>query len=194
MANNKPKKKWYQKWWIWLIVIIFLISAFSGNNDAKSKKNELVPFDEQFPKNDQSITDENNSDNEVVVDNTVDSVDSEDVDDTSEDQPLSFGLVAGEQGEYGELFTINKDTEFEETYYIYHIPAGTYTVTNIGEYRTQFNVCCDGIRVTEEGWEEPSDVPYVKALDVGETDIFTIEDGQYIEIHEPTKLDFVMNK
>lgn len=93
-------------------------------------------------------------------------------------------LVAGEPGEYGELFTFNEGTEFEETYYIYHIPAGTYTVTNAGEYMNQFSVYSDEVHVVD-GWEEFAETYYVKVLDVGESDTFTIEDGQCIEIHEP---------
>lgn len=104
---------------------------------------------------------------------------------TASEETVSFELIAGEAGEYGELFTINKDTEFEETYYIYHIPAGTYTVTNAGEYLNQITVCSDEVYVTDAGWEEHVEVPYAKALKAGESDTFTIEDGQHIEIHEP---------
>lgn len=100
---------------------------------------------------------------------------------------VSIELIAGEPGEYGELFTLNKDTEFEETYYVYRIPAGTYTVTNAGEYMDQINVCSEEVHTTDEGWEEPAEIFYVKLLDVGASDAFTIADGQYIEIHEPAK-------
>lgn len=100
------------------------------------------------------------------------------------EETLTIELIAGEPGEYGELFTINKGTEFEETYYIYHIPAGTYTVTNIGEHMNQFNVYSDEVHIVD-GWEEPAEVIYVKLLDVNESDTFTIQDGQYIEIHGP---------
>lgn len=101
------------------------------------------------------------------------------------EESLSFELIAGEAGEYGELFTINKGTEFEETYYIYRIPTGTYTVTNSGEYMNQFNVYGDTVQVNADGWEELSDVFYTKLLDVGESDTFTIEEGQIVEIIEP---------
>lgn len=110
---------------------------------------------------------------------------------TSEITNLSFELIAGEPGEYGELFTINKDTEFEETYYIYRVPAGSYTVTNSGEYPEQFNVYSEKVYVVD-GWEELSDVFYVKLLAAGESDSFTIEDGQIIEIHEPGR--FLLEK
>jgi hypothetical protein len=100
---------------------------------------------------------------------------------------VSIELIAGEAGEYGELFTMNKDTEFEETYYIYNIPTGTYTVTNAGKYMSQFNVYSDEIVVNDSGWEEVAEAFYVKVLDAGASDTFTIEDGQHIEIQEPAK-------
>lgn len=120
----------------------------------------------------------------VACGNTADN-DDDSKDAGQAEESLSFELIAGEAGEYGELFTINKDTEFEETYYIYRIPTGTYTVTNSGEYMNQFNVYGDTVQVNADGWEELSDVFYVKLLDVGESDTFTIEEGQIIEIHEP---------
>lgn len=110
-----------------------------------------------------------------------------DTPESTPDETLSFELIAGEPGEYGELLTLNKDTELEETYYIYRIPAGSYKVTNSGESMDQFSVYGDTIYETDEGWEELSDVVYVKALDVGESDTFTIDDNQIVEIHEPGK-------
>lgn len=92
-------------------------------------------------------------------------------------------LDAAQKGEYGEEFTINKGTEFEEAYYIYRVPAGTYTVTLTGKYMNQFNVYGETVYVTDEGWEELSDVFYVKLFQPGESDTVTIEEGQIIEIH-----------
>lgn len=109
---------------------------------------------------------------------------------TVNEEILTFELIAGEAGEYGELFTINKDTEFEETYYIYHIPSGAYTITNTGEYMSQLNVYSDEIVVNEAGWEEPAETFYVKLLDVGQSDTVTVADGSFIEIHEPASFTF----
>lgn len=120
----------------------------------------------------------------VACGNTADN-DDDSQDAGQSEESLSFELIAGEAGEYGELFTINKGTEFEETYYIYRIPTGTYTVTNSGEYMNQFNVYGDTVQVNADGWEELSDVFYTKLLDVGESDTFTIEEGQIVEIIEP---------
>lgn len=128
----------------------------------------------------------------VACGNTTNNSDDDSQDAGQEKESVSFELIAGEAGEYGELFTINKDTECEETYYIYRIPAGTYTVTNSGKYMNQFNVYGDTVQVNDDGWEELSDVIYVKLLDVGESDTFTIEDGQIVEIHEPAQ--FLLEK
>lgn len=96
-------------------------------------------------------------------------------------------IVAGEQGEYGEEFTLNAGTEFEETYYVYRVPAGTYTATNIGKNMDQLSVYGDTVYTTDEGWEELSDVGRVLLLDVGEAGEVAIAEGQIIEIHEPGK-------
>lgn len=96
-------------------------------------------------------------------------------------------LIAGEQGEYGTIVTFNKGTEFEENIIAYHIPAGNYTVTNIGKHMDQFNIYSDETRKTEEGWEEPAEGFFVKLIDVGATEDFSIADGQYIKIVEPGK-------
>lgn len=106
---------------------------------------------------------------------------------TATESAVSIELIAGEPGEYGDLFTMNEGTEFEETYHVYRIPAGTYTVTNTGAYLQQISVYSDEISVTEEGWEEPAETFYNKALNVGQSDTFTIADGQHIEIHKPAE-------
>ena len=92
----------------------------------------------------------------------------------------------GEAGEYGKLVTYNKGTEFEETFYAYYVPAGTYTVTNKGEYMSQINVYSDETVINEDGWEEPKSTGTVKLLDVDKSETITIENGQHIEIAEPS--------
>lgn len=176
MAKNKVKKKWYQKltfvWWIWaVILVIIIITSFGSNNDD---------------------VDEPDDNNEIVNTDTQISNESENEEDISEEEPFSFELIAGEQGEYGELITVNKDTEFEEVIYIYHIPAGTYKVTNIGEYMNQFNVYSNEYVVNEDGWEEIAEAYYIKVLNPGESDTFTIEEGQHVDICEPGK--FLLEK
>lgn len=92
-------------------------------------------------------------------------------------------IVAGEKGEYGEEFTLNAGTEFEETYFVYRVPAGTYTATNIGKNMDQLSVYGDTVYTTEEGWEELSDIGGVLLLDVGEASEVSIAEGQIIELH-----------
>ena len=159
MSKEKKKKPIFKKWWFWLIVV-FILGAFGNSGSDAETTPTTAPTT-------QAIT-------EVTTEPT-------------EAATVSIELIAGEPGEYGELFTLNKDTEFEETYYVYRIPAGTYTVTNAGEYPNQINVCSEEVHTTDDGWEEPVEIFYVKALDVGDSDTFSIEDGQYIEIHEPAK-------
>lgn len=118
------------------------------------------------------------------VESTVDAVE---VTEEIKEEKLMIELVAGEEGEYGTPITFNKGTEFEETVIAYHIPAGEYTVTNMGDYMDQFNIYSDETQKTEEGWEEPAESVFVKLIDVGTSEDFTIEDGQYIKIVEPGK-------
>ena len=79
---------------------------------------------------------------------------------------LEINIEGGELGEYGSEITLNADTEFEEKRVVYHIPAGTYLVTNKGPNMNQFNVYSDETVITEEGWEEPAEGIFVKLLDV----------------------------
>ena len=51
----------------------------------------------------------------------------------------------------------------------------------------QFSIYSDEIHKTDDGWEEPAESVFVKVIDVGATEDFTIEDGQYIKIVEPGK-------
>lgn len=99
------------------------------------------------------------------------------------DEPFTIVISAEEKGEYGELIELNKGTELEESYYVYRVPAGTYTVTLTGKYMDQFNVYGETVYTNEDGWEQLSDVYYVKLFQPNESDTVTIEDGQIIEIH-----------
>ena len=104
---------------------------------------------------------------------------------------VSFTLTAGEAGEYGQLITYNKGTEFEETFYAYYVPAGTYTVTNAGDYMSQITVCSNEKIITDAGWEEAEGTGDVKLIGVGESDTITVEEGYHIEIIEPAVFELV---
>lgn len=107
---------------------------------------------------------------------------------TEEAAALAFELIAGEQGDYGKIITYNKDTEFEENFYAYYVPYGTYKITNIGDYMTQVNVYSDEIVVNDAGWEETADADGVKLIDVNASEEMTIPKGFHIEINEPTHI------
>jgi hypothetical protein len=100
---------------------------------------------------------------------------------------LQFYLNAGEKGEYGELLTYNKGTEFEETFYAYYVPTGTYVVTNVGSYMTQVNVYSNKTQFTDEGWEEPADC-IVFLLKVGESKEVTVPKDYHVDITGPTRI------
>ena len=159
-CGAKNKKPFYKKWWFLLIVIIFAIGIIPTENNDTS--------------------DDSHDPSEQIQENQP----------NENSDALTFELVAGELGEYGEMFTINKGTEFEESYYIYRIPEGTYTVTNTGSYMSQLNVYSDEIKVNENGWEEPADCYYVKLFDVGSFDTVSVPKGYYIHIDEPSKFKF----
>lgn len=168
-CGAKNKKPFYKRWWFWLIAIILLLSLIPESGEDTTDNN--LDSSEQIQ---EDQTAENNSEKQK-----------EEISDT-----LTFELVAGEAGEYGEMFTANKGTELEESYYIYRIPVGTYTVTNTGDYMSQLNVYSDDTYVNEDGWEEPADCYYVKLLDVGISDTVCIPEGYYIHIDEPSRFTF----
>lgn len=102
----------------------------------------------------------------------------------------SFVITPNEMGEYGFEKTLNKGTEFEETQIVYHIPAGTYAVENLGEYQGQIEACSDKTHLTDEGWEEPEETKSVLIVKPGETVEFSIENGFYLESQVNGQLKF----
>lgn len=125
---------------------------------------------------------ETSPDTNLSNESETESVDSE----TAENDNESINLVAGQLGDYGTYMTLNKGTEFENTYIAYHVPEGTYTVTNNGEYMSQISVYGDETHITEEGWEEPATSIDVKLIALGESETITIGNEQYIKIVEPS--------
>ena len=159
--NTNVKKPFYKKWWFFVIVGIVLISAVSNSN---------------------------NDETNTSTDNTSSIVESTET--SSKEEKLVFTLVAGEQGNYGKMITYNKGTECEENFYAYYIPAGKYTVTNVGNYMSQLNVYSDETVINEDGWEEVAESYFNKIIDVNKSDTITIEEGQHIEIAEPSQFKF----
>lgn len=111
----------------------------------------------------------------------------------STDDTLSFSITAEKAGKYGKLLTLNKGTEFEETFYAFYVPEGTYTAINIGEYPGQINVHSDKTRITDAGFEEPMDAT-AKLISNGESDTISIKKGQHIEINKPDAFVLIKTK
>lgn len=108
----------------------------------------------------------------------------------SEENTLTFVIRPEEKGEYGFENVLNAGTDLEERKIMYHIPSGTYSVKNLGEYTGQLSVCSDETHITEEGWEEPATVGDIVLVDPGKTAEFTINDGFYLEINVNGELEF----
>ncbi len=171
--STNVKKPFYKKWWFIAIVVIAVIGAIFGSDEEDVKTGSEIQSNEETIENliEESKQEENTENAEEL------------------DEKLIFELVAGVQGEYGKMITYNKGTELEENFYAFYVPAGTYKVTNIGEYMNQINVYSDEIQKTEAGWEEPVD-GYAELLDVNSSKIITVEEGQHIEIQEPSNFRF----
>lgn len=178
VEENKTKKPITQRWWFWVVVVLLAVSMLKscGSKDTKEEpeapKEENIKFEEvvQPEEQEEEVQEpEPEPEPETEVEPEV--------------EPIV--LIAGEEGEYGELYTVNKDTEFEEIYYVYTVPTGSYTVTNTGEYMAQFSVYSYELVVNSSGWEEPAEIFFASPLDVGASETVTIEEGQIIEIHEP---------
>ena len=103
----------------------------------------------------------------------------------SNDDTLTFSITAGKAGKYGKTLTLNKGTEFEDTFYAFYVPEGTYTVINTrSTYQGQINVYSDKTNITDAGWEEPADGTS-KLISSGESDTISVKKGQHIKINEP---------
>jgi len=133
-------------------------------------------------------TDNNNSTAETTADTSITSSA-----ETSEALPTtaSIELIAGEAGEYGKEITMSEE---EGAIIVYYVPAGKYTVNNLGEYMTQVSVY-NAIKNEQTGYYEYSEAeePIIVRLDVNGEDEIEVPDGWFIEIHEPTHISLTAN-
>lgn len=153
--SSSVRKPLLKRWWVWLIII--LVVAFLA-----------IPTD---------------STDDPAVDSDSATGSAEETGEGA-DSAFDFEIIAGEAGEYGKTIVYNKDTEFEESVVAYYVPAGTYTVTNLGSNSDQINICSDEKAVSAAGWEEPAEAA-AELVDAGASATLTIADGQHIEITAP---------
>lgn len=108
------------------------------------------------------------------------------------DEEVVIELIAGEQGEYGSMITMSEGTDMEESFYVYYVPAGTYEVTNKGEYMTQISVYEGFSENTETGYDEYTSTGDIVLLDTEKTDTIKIPEGWFIEIQEPAHISLTL--
>lgn len=108
------------------------------------------------------------------------------------EQNIPIELIAGEQGEYGKTITMNEGTDMEESFYVYYVPAGSYTAKNVGEYMTQVSVYEGFAKNEESGYDEYTNAGNVVLLDIGKEAPIEIPDGWFIEIQEPAHISLIL--
>lgn len=185
------------------VIILILLFALAGSDDddndveqsaAQSIVNETATLETEVIASDEANattpSDITNAPNTQQAEQ-----ESQSNDNSSEtlSENSAIELIAGEQGQYGELITMSEGTDMEESFYVYYVPTGSYTVTNDGEYMTQISVY-EGIRKNAEtGYDEYISTGSVLLLDTGKTGTIEIPDGWFIEIHEPTHISLMLN-
>lgn len=100
------------------------------------------------------------------------------------EEKLKFTICTGNLDKYGTYVTFNKGKPDETKRIYYHIPAGTYKVSNDNKYMQQLNIYSDETHITEEGFEEPAEAFGAKLIEPFESITITIEDGQAIYFSE----------
>lgn len=73
----------------------------------------------------------------------------------------SYKLTGGNLGAYGIELTLNAGTADESVKYVYVLPAGTYTVTNNGEYPVSVSMisALEKVKNEDTGLEEVKEQP-----------------------------------
>ena len=167
--NMKPVVKYLIIAVAWLA---YLLIAFSGNSEDKES----------------SLT-------EATIAPTSQVEESSQVS-TPAEAPLTFIIMDGELGEYGEEVVLNAETEFEEHEITYYIPAGTYSVTNLNaKGGGQVTVYSGGPEYDGEWQYFVADENCASPIVVmaGETKELAIKEGQFIVLSDGTEnIQFVL--
>lgn len=97
-------------------------------------------------------------------------------------EKLSFTLKGCETGEYGEWLTLSADTDTPDTFIAYHIPVGDHKATNLDpEYPLFIYVYSDATEIID-GWEYQVDCLQTVELGVGQSAVFSVPEGYYIQL------------
>ena len=182
--TEQVKTPFYKRKWFIILIAFLLLGGCVRNctNSRGDNKEQVEPIVEV---EEAASPEDNKGEQEKEAPASEKDESSQEAEAEPAEAALTIDLVAGKENEYSESRTWNAGTEFEETQLVYYIPAGTYEVTNAGEYPTQVNVY-EGVAVNDEGWEEPANVGDIITLKVGETGQITVPEGYYVDIAEPT--------
>lgn len=182
--TEQVKTPFYKRKWFIILIAFLLLGGCVRNctNSRGDNKEQVEPIVEV---EEAASPEDNKGEQEKVAPTSEKDESSQEAEAEPAEAALTIDLVAGKENEYSESRTWNAGTEFEETQLVYYVPAGTYEVTNAGEYPTQVNVY-EGVAVNDEGWEEPANVGDIITLKVGETGQITVPEGYYVDIAEPT--------
>lgn len=182
MQNNpqqKPKKKKNGCLIAILVVLgLSLLSAITGNHRKETNQDTTATKEPSVTTTASIIETEPVT---TASETTAPEESSTEILETTEDIH-SIRIVADEENEYSEEYTLNAGTDLPDTNIVYFLPAGRYEVTNTGKNRNQFNVYSRETHIVD-GWEEPLYTPVVELLDVGESAEIEIPEDHYIEIH-----------
>lgn len=155
-------------------LVLCVVFAFGSSGGTKQSTDNTARGEADVETETETSREENSK-----SDSTEDNLDKQ--------ENTSFELLAGTAGAYGREVILNEGTEFEDKEIGYFVPAGTYKITNVGDYPSQVTVYNNETHVTEEGWEEWTD-GNAQRLEVNESVEMTVEDGYFISINEPTHL------
>jgi hypothetical protein len=98
-------------------------------------------------------------------------------------EKTSIEIIDGEKGKYGKEIIMSAGTDMEEQFVVYYVPAGSYTVKNLGEERSQVSVY-EGFKKNEEtGYDEYTNTGDIVVLDANCEGEIDVPDGWFIEIH-----------
>ena len=165
----------------WLLYLIIPISGCLSESSSTKAQSDSTNFETQAEEfAEKQVVDPESQDENAIEASATENANA-----------LTFIIIPDEKGEYGFENTLNAGTEFEETQIVYHIPAGTYTVTNLGEFQGQIGAMSDETHITENGWEEPASTGDVVIIKPNKSVEFTIQDGYYLEVHVNGNLEFV---
>ena len=190
--KNNTKKPFFKKWWFWSLIVLLII-GMAGGKDSESNTDRATNNNSEL-----LITDDdnNNISTEVIAstESTADEPSESDTNNnnTSTEAITTIELIAGEQGEYGQFITMSEGTDLEENFYDYYVPAGTYMVTNKGDYMNQINVYEGFAKNKDTGYDEYTNSGDFKLLNSGETATIEVPDGWFIEIHEPAHFSLTL--